>query len=533
MVRKKKQVEIELKLRLPSAEAEKEITAKIREGGYSLKELESLTNTDIYLDTFDWLLFKKQLTLRYRMTNGKAVYTVKSLGEIADGIARRRETEIKVSAPVAIPADCPVPEIKEIITPLIYPRRLLEQILIRTQRRRYRVISPEGAVFELCFDSAGFSLRGMHKPKRVPRLQEMEAEMIRGDVQALEAFAALLQKEFNYPPSPSSKLETAMEKLKVKIPSKKPPENLKVLPADRMDLALRKIIAGQLNWFCENLPGVKLDVDTEFVHQARVATRRMRSALLLFREAIPPALCDYLRNELQWLGEILGAVRDLDVFLLNLPQFKMNINRFPKKRKIIIAEWIEMHRRAPLKDLIQTLESSRYANLERRLRAFIESPAPQRPCAPLALKTVEEAAPAIIRKHLDAVIAQGLTVIGHPQLKEFHRLRINMKRLRYACEFVASAYGGDLDLFIEQTVDIQDCLGEIQDTVFTRDFIDYLFANWSSKLVDPEIIFILGEIYQLQTTIERQRRESFGKIWEKFSAEEHVKQMLEILFTKK
>ena len=533
MSKKKKPVEIELKLRLPSAEVEKDITAKIRESGYSLKELEPLINIDIYLDTFDWLLLKKKLSLRYRSANGKAVYTVKGLREIEDGIARRLETEIKVSAPVAIPADCPVPEIRDIIDPLIYPRRLLEHILIRTQRRRYRVASPEGAVFELCFDTAGFSLRGMHKPRRVSRLQEMEAEMIKGDVQALETFAALLQREFNYPPSQASKLETAMEKLRVAVPSKKPPEKLRVLLADRMDSALRKIIAGQFHWFCENLPGVKLDIDTEFVHQARVATRRMRSALLLFREAMPPALCKYLRNELQWLGEMFGAVRDLDVFLLNLPQFKMSIDRFPKKKKIIFAEWIEMHRRVPLKNLIQTIESTRYANMERRLRAFIESPVPGHPRAPLALQTVAEAAPVIIRKNLDAVIAQGRNVIINPQLKEFHRLRINMKRLRYACEFVAPAYEGTLDLFIEQTVEIQDCLGEIQDTVFTRDFIDYLFKNWSSKLVEPEIIFILGEIYQLQTSIERQRKESFGKIWEKFSADEHVKQMLEILFTKK
>jgi CHAD domain-containing protein len=97
-----------------------------------------------------------------------------------------------------------------------------------------------------------------------------------------------------------------------------------------------------------------------------------------------------------------------------------------------------------------------------------------------------------------------------------------MKRLRYACEFIGPAYDGALDPFIERTVEIQDCLGEIQDTVFTREFVDSLRADWQGKLVDPDLLFILGEIYQLQAEIARRRQDQFGSIWEKFSSEETV-----------
>ena len=60
-----------------------------------------------------------------------------------------------------------------------------------------------------------------------------------------------------------------------------------------------------------------------------------------------------------------------------------------------------------------------------------------------------------------------------------------MKKLRYASEFMATAYEGTLDAFIERTVEIQDCLGELQDTVFTRKFIEGLLEDWKGKLVDP------------------------------------------------
>jgi triphosphatase len=268
------------------------------------------------------------------------------------------------------------------------------------------------------------------------------------------------------------------------------------------------------------------------VHQARVATRRMRSALRLFHEAIPENTAGYLEGELKWLGGMFGAVRDLDVFLLNLVRFKEQIERFPTKKKGSFENWIEKHRRAPFKTLCQALESPRYKSFERRLTQFLERPLPLRPRSPLALKTVREVAPVLITEKFEGGIKQGRTVLENPKLKQFHRLRIQMKKLRYASEFMAPAYDDRLDPFIERMVEIQDCLGEIQDTVFTRSFIDSLRDDWKGKLVDPELLFILGEIYQLQAHIERDRRERFGKIWEQFSSEETIALLREILFGK-
>jgi len=145
------------------------------------------------------------------------------------------------------------------------------------------------------------------------------------------------------------------------------------------------------------------------------------------------------------------------------------------------------------------------------------------------MKPLREVAPLFITEKFDAVIEQGRAVLAKPKLKQFHRLRIQMKRLRYACEFMGPAYDGALDLFIERTVEIQDCLGDLQDTVFTREFVDSLRADWQGKLVDPDLLFILGEVYQLQSEIARERQDQFGEIWERFSSEETIKALQEIL----
>jgi len=524
-----KPVEIELKLGLPGPEAESAAVAWMQEHGYEVEALDPVGNLDTYLDTFDWSLMKNKLALRYRVANGSAMVTLKSVGSIEDGIAKRMEKEIPLDRPVDLPALIRVKEIRKLVEGFIFPRTLLEQIQVRTDRRRYRVISPEGAEIELAFDSSNFSLRGLHKPRRAQRRFELEAEIRKGPETALGALASLLSSKFNYPPSTASKLEAAIRQFKIAISSKKPPEKLRPRLDDRLDLALRKILTDQFRRFREQLPGLQRDLDPEFVHQARVATRRMRSALRLFRGAAPESPAAYLAGELKWLGGVLGEVRDLDIFLLNLSQFQEQIERFPAGKKKVLENWITQNRRGPLKALGQALESPRYRQFERRILQFFERPLPVRPRAPLAMKPLREVAPLLITEKFDAVIEQGRTVLAKPKLRQFHRLRIQMKRLRYACEFMDPAYDGALDPFIKRTVEIQDCLGELQDTVFTRDFVDSLCADWQGKLVDPDLMFILGEIYQLQGEIARERRDRFGEIWERFSSEETISALRGIL----
>ena len=524
-----KPVEIEWKVGLPGPEAESAVVTCMQEHGYGVEALDPVRNLDTYLDTFDWSLMKNKLALRYRVSNGSAMYTLKSIGSIEDGIAKRTEREIPLDRPVDVPALIGVKEIRKLVDGMIFPRKLLEQIQVRTDRRRYRVISPEGAEIELAFDTSGFSLRGLHKPRRAQKLIELEAEIRKGPETALGALASLLSGKFNYPPSTASKLEVAIQRFKIETPSKGPPEKLRPRLDDRLDLALRKILTDQFRRFREQLPGLQRDIDTEFVHQARVATRRMRSALRLFRGAAPESPAAYLEGELKWLGGTLGEVRNLDVFLLNLSRFQGQIEHFPAGRKKAFENWIAQHRRAPLKALGQALESPRYRHFERGILQFLERPLPSRPRAPLAMKPLREVAPLLISEKFDAVIEQGRAVLAKPKLKQFHRLRIQMKRLRYACEFMGPAYDGALDLFIERTVEIQDCLGELQDTVFTREFVDSLRADWQGKLVDPDLLFILGEIYQLQAEIARERRDQFGQIWERFSSEETLTALRGIL----
>jgi CHAD domain-containing protein len=285
---------------------------------------------------------------------------------------------------------------------------------------------------------------------------------------------------------------------------------------DRLDLTVQKIFAFQIHRLDENIPGVLSDIDTEFVHQARVATRRMRSLIRLFGGAIPEKTASYFAEELLWLGSLFGGVRDLDVFLLNLPRFNQTIEIAPQRCIDTLVQNIAKERLTLLTDLKAGLESARCHLFRSRITAFAGRKPAKYPSAPLAAVPLNSAAPQIIYSRFDAMIAQGNRVIAKPDLKNFHKLRIQFKRLRYALEFVGPAYGDSLHSLITEVVKVQDCLGELQDTVFTRALIDRLLKAWKGSVLDPRLVFMLGEMYELQGDIARTKQVEFNQIWKRF-----------------
>ncbi len=520
-------IETELKLILPGNKAEDEVIEFLRQNNYAIENAEPADNTDIYMDTLDWALLENKLSLRYRLSNSKAMYTLKSIGTIEDGIAKRMENEITLEEPPDDPTDIPVKNLRKQIKDIIYPRKLMEQILIRTNRRRYIALSPEGTKLELDFDTSGFSANALFKPKRAPRLHEFEAEVLEGPEAALVSLASLLSARFSFTPAKSSKMESAMARLKVKPLTKIVPEKLKVKIDDRLDVALKKILSVEFTWFQEQFHGVISDRDPEFVHQARVATRRMRSALALFHDALPVKTVTYMEERLKWLGKLFGEIRNLDVFIINLEGYKDKIGKYPKAKRKALENLVVKQRRAPLKSLNEALKSRRYKLFERYMKHLLEKPSDGADL-PAANKLIRDVAPQVITQKLENIIEQSRKTLANSDLKEYHSLRIQMKRLRYALEFMATPYGDAFKDIVKQTTEIQDCLGELQDTVFNQKFIKGILKNWRGKLADPELIFILGEIYQLQGEISRDRRKSFDTIWGCFAPEETVQSLKQI-----
>jgi len=115
-------IEIELKFIIPGTLAEAAVVNCLRQNKYRIDKITPLKNIDIYMDTTDWALLKNKLSLRYRLSNSTAMYTLKSVSAIEDGIAKRMETELVLKKPAHPPTDIPIKTLRKQVNEVIYPR---------------------------------------------------------------------------------------------------------------------------------------------------------------------------------------------------------------------------------------------------------------------------------------------------------------------------------------------------------------------------------------------------------------------------
>ena len=195
-----KSIEIELKFILSGTQSKPLVVNYLRQNKYVVDKINPLKNVDIYMDTTDWMLLKNKLSLRYRLSNDTALYTLKSVSEIEDGVAKRMETEVVLEKPVHSPTRDPDKNTQE----TGQPSHLSPQVDGTSSHsyktlHRYLVNSPEGTKFELSFDSSSFSADPLFKPERAPQVYQLEAEITDGPEAAVETMAKLLSDTFHLP----------------------------------------------------------------------------------------------------------------------------------------------------------------------------------------------------------------------------------------------------------------------------------------------------------------------------------------------
>ncbi len=244
------------------------------------------------------------------------------------------------------------------------------------------------------------------------------------------------------------------------------------------------------------------------MHDLRVATRRARSACRLFGSILEPADLQALRDELRWIAERLGAVRDLDVLTARLEtQLKLTGSSAGFSQQV--REGIRSRRVRALADLVPALESTRFSALLQMLESGRE-PDParggERPAGPFARKRIDKLfrrmSPWIDRP------AEGLSDA------ELHRVRILFKRLRYACEFFRPLLGDEAERLISSFVFFQDCLGLHQDATTALRILGEQLAETALADRTEDLLLSMGSLMQIQRDIQRVQRETFTRRWE-------------------
>jgi CHAD domain-containing protein len=198
----------------------------------------------------------------------------------------------------------------------------------------------------------------------------------------------------------------------------------------------------------------------------RVATRRLRAALSLFASVLP-VRAQVFREELGWLGRLLGAVRDLDVQregLADMTDASAGWNEglgpdhdpLGELSALLAREW-----EAARADLLQGLDSVRWERLSRALAAMAQQGPARRSVATRAPAVI--GLPDLVMARHDAAAKAAKRARRTGEVTDFHRLRIRCKRLRYALEFGSEVYEGHTARYVRELTAVQDELGLMQD----------------------------------------------------------------------
>lgn len=455
--------ETELKLRLPP-EALPRLRRLTLPGDAAGARAVSEKLHSTYFDTPDFLLRRNGVALRLRRARRGWVQTLKGGGGAGAGLHQRAEWECKVAGPQLELDRLPGPMAVLLLPPGV--REDLRPVFTTEFSRRRRMLRFEGGdAVEFCVDRG--EVRSEHASSPIC---EIELELRSGSPLRLFDIGLALVRELPVRLENQSKAERGYALSRGEPPAPRKAVAVALTPETPVNTAFRAIMLACLEQLHANEDGVLEGRDVEYLHQMRVALRRLRSALGIFRAVFPPETLQPARDELKWLAGRLGPARDWDVFLTEtLPRVKAAPGETAFQA---LRESAQQVRGQALAQAHEAVQSSRYQEMLLDLGAWLaaepwlgsadaEALARARgPVSEFARDTLERLQRKVRKR------GRGFDYLA-PQ--ERHRVRIAAKRLRYAGEFFAALYPPKpVRRYLKALAGLQDVLGALNDAATTE-----------------------------------------------------------------
>jgi CHAD domain-containing protein len=444
-----------------------------------------------YFDTDDFRLARAGASLRYRDPEG---WTVKLPAGRGDGALERHELHVDGE-----PGDPPAAAV-DLVHALVRREPLCVVGRLSTVRTKVTLRDDGGNDIGELVDDEVSVLEGV---RLAARFREIEVEITDDADDALPAaLVARLRAAGAGHPDPVPKIVRALGPRAADPPDLPEPPPLDFASTARE--VVRAAIVRSARRLIDHDPGVRLGRDPEAVHQARVATRRLRSDLRTFRAVLDTEWSEPLRDELKWLGDALGSVRDTEVLLERL---EGRLEELPPRDaddgKALLAQ-LAAHREHARADLLAAMRSDRYFAL---LDALVDAARTPRFATDvdddeLELSDFVQKPWRKLRKAADAIDEQSSD-------HDLHQTRIRAKRVRYAAEAVAEALGKDAKKFAEAAESVQELLGEHQDAIVAADWLRHHAGT------EPATAFVAGELVVMERDAAREARDEWPEVWRK------------------
>ena len=445
--------EIELKLQLTPQAAQQLPSHPLLAGIKPQKQ--HLLNT--YYDTPALELHECRIALRFRKKGWQWLLTVKSAEPASGGLALRNEWEAPAEPGQFNFSHVDKPELRTFLDNTV-PQ--LEPIFTTDFLRTIWHVPFGESLIEMAVDRGNVQSNG-----RKSAICEIELELLEGRIDDIFGLTRTLQDTLDLHPAIASKAERGYALFsntpETPFRAKSAPLSNDLTPLE----AFRTIALSCLEHFQRNEHGLTTSKDPEYVHQARVALRRLRSAIKLFAPILPLDFVAAYSQTWKTLATALGEARNWDVFITEtLPPIQA---AFPNHR-----DTRRLHREGTRRARQARTAVMHMLALPEYPRLIVEFTAAIYALNELLPQNLEDFA----RQQLKSRARSARRLAKrHNELEpaERHRMRISFKKLRYTVEFFAPLMPAKpFKRYLPTLTRLQDELGLINDHVTAQSLLD-------------------------------------------------------------
>ena len=262
-----------------------------------------------------------------------------------------------------------------------------------------------------------------------------------------------------------------------------------------------------------NEEGIKKDIDSEFLHDYRVAIRRTRSVMKQLKGVFDERNTTYFLNLFKEFGKRTNELRDKDVYLLKKESYFNYLPPFLQPSLRLFFLDIATSRKPLHQRFCHYLSSSDYKSSMKEWEVFINHDAlPGVEEAPNASRSTKDVAVESIKKSWKKVIRHGRQISRATTDEELHALRIDCKKLRYLLEFFSSIFPSEtIAPVIRQLKELQENLGDFVDFAVQLRFLhEQLATMGEEKLLAASMGGLMTTLFQKQEAARLKFHKTFG-----------------------
>jgi CHAD domain-containing protein len=470
-----------------------------------------------WLDTFDWRLYRAGLELEYEHAarGGHLLLSKDEVPQAEQPVDNWRRDRPHLAE------DLPAGPVRDQIVGLASPRALLPVVTAAGPVSVTRLLNADGkTVARLVVDHQAVTRGG----RTVWLPARLAIDEVRGYPGQARRAARLLAVVPGVDAARGSAFLSALAAFGLHPGDYSNSVRAEITARMPAPVAVATVLLGLLDTLEQNVDGVLRDIDTEFLHDLRVAVRRTRSGIKLLGDVVPGARP--YAPEFKWLGDLTTPTRDLDVYLLGFGAMTAQLVAASPADLEPFRAFLARRRARETRRLAVGLRSARFHTLTGHWRkVLLEAQdsgrkGPRRSASGGSLVlTADELAVARTARVFRRVASQGTAITAGSPPEALHDLRKRCKELRYVLEFFAPLHDpAAYRKVIGDLKQLQDCLGEFQDSQVQREEIHALAdAMLAERAAPAATLLAMGELAANLAQRQAEARANFARRFTAFA----------------